>query len=162
MNFTQKINEKDFKKALYLHYFSFKYTWINPILGVLMILIAVCLSIVYKLFDTNILIVILLGLFLTIRPWWYVRQVLNSGRTDKTCSTEFEVEITDDDKIVTRQGEDYSSICLSNLYAWYDKSPFLFLYSARNQYLVLDKRQMTDDQVHDLTERLDQMHVRKR
>ncbi len=160
---NQTISDKDYKKVIALHYFGYKYTFINPILGILIILITIIFGIRNpEIFDEKIVFLILISLFLIIRPFLYIRNIFKSSKSNKTLMKKTNIKITDDDKIVTTVGENVSTISFKDLYSYFDKKTFLLLYLARNQYLIIDKKIMSNSQVESLINTLNRLKIRKR
>lgn len=161
--FNQAISDSDYKKAIAKHYFSYKYTYISPILGIF-ILLVLLISFLFlpNVISSTGLFLFLLATFLVLRPVLYIQNVFKSVKTSKFSSYETNIKITDDDRIITNTGGNLSSLNLADLYCYYDTYPFLFLYVSRNQYLVLDKRQINLKDVEILVRTLDSLNIQKK
>ncbi len=160
----QKLSTKDLKKAIRIHYFGYKYTYINPILGVGIVLISTYYLVMRSwLLDKNVIILFLLGIFLILRPVIYVQNILKCLKSSKVSPrNKATIQITDDNKIIASVEDNSTTIDLKDLYSYCDKNDFLFLYLAKNQYFLLDKKQMSADHVHHLTKILATLNIKKR
>jgi hypothetical protein len=144
IEFTQTISDGDYKWAIAEHYFGYKYTYVVPVLGVLLILGLLTGAVFFEgLFPETPILLYVGAIIMVIRPVFYIYNVFNSIKTDKFSSSEVSVKVTDDNKIITSTNGNMSSFSLIDLYAYYDTRKFLFLNLSRNQYLILDKRQFT-------------------
>ena len=163
IDFNQNILEKDYKKAIAIHYFGYKYTLINPILGVVMILGLLFGTLTGLLsIDNKTLLIFLLGVFLILRPFFYVQNVFKSIKSNKMSSIAVNIKITDDNKMITQNHNNISSINLADLYLYCDTKSFLYLYIARNQYIILDKGQIMKEQVNSILDNLKRLGIKKR
>jgi hypothetical protein len=161
--FTQMISDGDYKKAIAKHYFRYKYTYISPILGFLMLLVLVIIHFVYEdFFSETSVILFLLSLFMLLRPIFYIQNVFRSIKTSKISSNEANIKITDDDKLITDSNGNQTSLNLADLYAYYDTKIFLFLYLSRSQYVILDKRQLNNSNANLVVQVLDSFKIKKR
>ncbi len=163
IEFKQTISDIDYKKAIALHYFGYKYTLINPILGAILLLIIVTLVIINsEFFNGKTFFLLLVSSFLITRPLFYIQNVFKNSKSNKMFSKQTNIQITDDNKIITSIGENVSTVKLTNLYLYDNKKTFLFLYIAKNQYLILDKRQMSKTQIENLIKILNRLKIKKR
>ena len=161
--FTQVISDGDYRKAIAKHYFGYKYTYISPILGLLLFLgLLITTIFLPDVFTETPIFLFLLAAFLLLRPILYIQNVFKSMKTSKFSSNETNIQITDDNKIITNTNGNTTSLNLADLYSYYDTNSFLFLYASRNQYLVLDKRQMNTKNVDNLIRTLDSLRIKKK
>ncbi len=162
--FNQLISERDYKLAIAIHYFAYKYTYITPVLGLLMILSFLIVTVVgpKDLFPDPPYILLLLGVFLVVRPLFYIFNVFNSIKSSKLSLVESTVNITADDTITTSTGGNINSFNLKDLYAYLNAKSFIFLYVARNQYLILDKRRMDQADIDNLFGALVRLNIKER
>ena len=162
MKFTQTISDKNLKKAIYLHYFGSKYTYVAPVLGILLFLATSVLFVlspcpeIPKLGGRFILL-LLISSCLALRPWYYVQNVFKSISSDTTT-----IEISDDYKLTTGEKESSFSVTvnISDLHSYAERKNFLFLYASRAQFLILDKKQMTEEQEKTLLGLLTEFQIR--
>ena len=162
IEFKQSISDSDYRKAIAIHYFGYGYTYINPILGLILLLVVIPLIIASPTsLDYGSIILLVLGLFLMVRPMLYINNVFRSIKSNKMSPTETSIQITEDRIVITTQ-DNIESVHLRNLYAYCNKQTFLFLYFARNQYLVLDKRKMSQAQLEKAVERLEKLNIKRR
>jgi hypothetical protein len=163
IEFTQMISDRDYKKAIAKHYFGYKYTYISPILGLLILLCLLTLHFVYKgFFHETSIFLYLLAFFMLFRPILYIKNVFNSFKTSKFFSNEVYIKITDDAKLMTNGNGIETSINLADLYAYYNTKIFLFLYLSRNHYIIIDKRQLNNSDVNHVVHALDSFKIKKR
>jgi len=104
----------------------------------------------------------LLSAFMLLRPLLYVQNVFKSIKTSKFSSNETSIKITEDNRIITDSSGNSTSLNLADLYAYYDTDIFLFLYVFRNQFIILDKRQMSAASVEGLLRSLESLEVKKK
>lgn len=163
IEFSQRISDGDYKKAIAKHYFGYKYTYISPILGLFMLLGILTIQIVFDgFFSESTILVYLLALFMLLRPIIYINTVFNSIKTSRASSNEMNIKITDDSKLITDSDGNQTFSNLVDLYAYYDTKIFLFLYLSRNQYVILDKRQMKSSNAAFVIQLLDSLKITKR
>jgi uncharacterized membrane protein len=162
IEFDQNIDDKKYKKAIAIHYFGYKYTYISPILGFLVLIIMLMNLILIGEFQQNQIILAFLGAFFLIRPFLYVQNVFKSIKTKNFGTNETRIKFTDDEKIIVEIGENSSKVNLKDLYAYYNKGYFLFLYIARNQYLIIDKTKLTEEQLENIINILNRLGIKKR
>jgi len=161
--FTQVISDADYKKAIAKHYFSYKYTYASPVLGLLLILgLLVVMFVSPEGAPRAPVFLYLLGAFMLLRPLFYIQNVFKSIKTSKFSSKETSIKITEDNRIITDSGGNSTTLNLADLYAYYDTNIFLFLYTFRNQFLILDKRQMSAASVEGLLRSLEFLEVKKK
>jgi len=161
--FNQAITDRDYKKAIAKHYFGYKYTYISPVLGLLVILgLLIVIIFLPDVFPETPIFLFLLAAFLLLRPIFYIQNVFKSIKTSKFSSGETNIKITDDNKIITSSNGNLTSLNLADLYSYYDTKPFLFLYASRNQYLILDKRQMNTADVDNMLKTLNDLNIKKK
>ena len=162
IEFNQVISDKDYLRAIAIHYFGYKYTYISPVLGIILIwgLLIMTLGFPHAFRETPVF-PFLLGAFLILRPIFYIQNVFRSIKSNKLSSIETSIKITDDEIIITTNNGNMTVNKLADLYSYYDTKSFLFLYLSRNQYLIIDKRQMRTN-VEELTNTLDRLHIKKR
>lgn len=161
--FNQAISDRDYKKAIAKHYFGYKYTYVSPILGLLLFLALLVTTIFLPdVSPETPIFLFLLAAFLLLRPILYIQNVFKSIKTSKFSSGETNIKITDDNEIITSNNGNLTSLNLADLYSYYDTRPFLFLYASRNQYLILDKRQMNTTDVHNLLRNLNELNIKKK
>ena len=161
--FIQEISDRDYKKAIAIHYFGYKYTYINPILGIILLL---------WLFTTTILVpdeiggntffLFLLACLLLLRPVFYIQNAFKSIKTYKLTSHEMKVQLTEDNKITTTSLGNSTTMNLKDLYAYKNSKGFLFLYASRNQYLILDKKQIPLTVTENLLNSLNKLNINKK
>ena len=160
---SQNLSDKDYKKAIALHYFGYKYTWISPILGVLMSITFMISALLNPgTIDNKLIFAILFSVYLIIRPFLYIQNVFKSQKSNKTLLKETEIKITEDNKMITMIGENSSSINLLDLYSYMDKKNFLILYLAKNQYQIIDKRLLKNSESEILTAKLKELGIKNR
>jgi len=141
--YTQHLSDKDLRRALRIHYFGYKYTLITPALGALVALyFLVDLVIHPDQFNPSKLLLLIAGLFFILRPRLYITNIFRNIRSQKISESPATIRLTEDEKISSQVGESNSVIALQELFAYADKQDFLFLYVARNNFLILDKRLM--------------------
>lgn len=145
----QILNTEVYKKALYVHYFNFRYTFISPVLGISLLLVLFILWWVHKFdLDYRAIFVILFSFFLISRPTRYVYQLLSSHKTSPDFGKEIQIQFSDEeDKIATTSEHSSSTLSFKDLYAYCDKKRFLFLYASKNQFMILDKNQIRTEDV---------------
>ncbi|HLT41480.1 MAG TPA: YcxB family protein [Sphingobacteriaceae bacterium] len=160
--FNQVISDKDYKKAIAIHYFGYTYTYISPILGIMLLLGLLISTLGFSnVFPEKPIFLFLLSAFLILRPVFYIQNIYKSIKSNKLSSNETNIRITDDEKIITTSNGNLTSINLADLYSYYDSKFFLFLYVSRNQYLIIDKRQIRDN-IDGLIKTLDNLNIKKR
>ncbi|GEM_PF-1335488 len=163
IEFSQRISDGDYKKAIAKHYFGYKYTYISPILGLFMLLGILTIQIVFDgFFSESTILVYLLALFMLLRPIIYINTVFNSIKISRASSNEMNIKITDDSKLITDSDGNQTFSNLVDLYADYDTKIFLFFYLSRNQYVILDKRQMKSSNAAFVIQLLDSLKITKR
>lgn len=161
--FNQAISDRDYKKAIAKHYFGYRYTYISPVLGLLLIVGLLIMTIFLPdVFPETPIFLFLLAVFLLLRPILYVQNVFKSIKTSKFSSGETNIKITDDNKIITSSNGNLTSLNLADLYSYYNTKHFLFLYASRNQYLVLDMRQMNTTDVDNMLRTLNYLRIKKK
>jgi len=160
----QKLKTEDYKKALYTHFFSYGYTFISPVLGISLLLTLLTLWGIYGFdFDYRTVLVVLISLFLISRPMRYVYQVLSSYKTSPDFGKEMQIQFWDEeDKIVATSKHSSSTFIFKNLYAYCNKKRFFFLYASNNQFMILDKNQMKNEEVSTLLEWVNKRGIKKR
>jgi hypothetical protein len=162
MQFNQHISEKDYKRAILLHYFGYKYTYITPVLGAF-VFVTMTLNLIFTHeIDQGKIIAILLSLFLMARPFLYVQNIIRSIRLQKNAFSFTTIKFTDNGEIEIRVDDNYSSIRLKDLIAYTSKKNFLFLYVARNQFILIDKTKLSDDEFARVVDILKDLGVNKR
>jgi YcxB-like protein len=163
IEFSQTISDQEYKKAIAIHYFGYKYTYINPILGVIILSVTVFKGInnAGPITHTTVFIC-LLSIFLLIRPLLYIQNVFKSIKSNKLSSNKVNIKITDDDKIQTEVDDNTSSISMKDLYSYFDSKNFLYLYMARNQYFILDKNNISSNQISDIVNTLNRLNIKER
>lgn len=160
---SQNLSDKDFKKAIALHYFGYKYTLINPILGILILSVFAIYGIFNpEIFNEKSIFLILIGLYLVIKPFLYIQNVFKSQKSNTLLSKKTEIRITEENKIIVSAGENVSSFNLSDLYSYFDKKKFLLLYIAKNQYQIIDKTLLTNSEAEMLVRKLKELGIKKR
>lgn len=163
IEFTQVISDADYKKAIAKHYFGYKYTYISPVVGVILILGLVVLTLISPDESPKApVFLFLLGLLMILRPVFYIQNIFKSIKSGKFSSNESTITITDDNRIIADTNGDVSSLNLADLYSYYNTKTFLFLYVFRNQFLILDKRQMSTEGMESLLAILESLEVKKR
>jgi len=63
MEFTQEISKQEYKKAILRHYFAFGFTYINPIVGVTLILVFLFMIFPIQAFEKKSFLYLLGGVF---------------------------------------------------------------------------------------------------
>lgn len=148
IEFDQKITEAEYKKAITIHYIGYKYTLINPVLAVL---ILVSLGVVYftipNMVNSMFFVLLALGVYLLARPFIYVYGIYQVIKSTKHAFNRMNIIITDDDRFITKANGDESSFSLKNLYAYSDKKNFIYLYPSKGQFFLLSKRFMEANEV---------------
>jgi len=161
--FTQVISDTDYKKAIAKHYFSYKYTYASPVFGLLLILSLLLVTFVAPDEAPSAPVFLyLLGVFMLLRPLFYIQNVFKSIKASKFSSNETSIKITEDNRIITDSGGSSTSLNLADLYAYYDTNSFLFLYVFRNQFIILDKRQMSAASIDGLLSSLESLQIKKK
>ena len=161
--FTQVISDADYKKAIAKHYFSYKYTYASPVLGLLLILGLLVVTFVSPEEAPKAPVFLyLLGAFMLLRPLFYVQNVFKSIKTSTFSSNETRIKILEDNRIITGSNGNLTSLNLADLYAYYDTDIFLFLYVFRNQFIILDKRQMSAASAEGLLRSLESLQIKKK
>jgi len=140
MEFTQEMSRSDYKRAILKHYFAFGFTYINLVMGILLIA-----AFIYKLFpleafENKSFLYLLGGVFLILRPWIYVSQIASVYRQG-----EMKFEINEEDELTLSQNGKSSTINIKELYAFADRGQFVFLYMTKFRFHVIDKRQAGGD-----------------
>lgn len=92
----------------------------------------------------------------------HANNVFNSIKTSRISSNEMNIKVTDDAKLITDSDGNQTLFNLSDLYAYYDTKIFLFLYLSRNQYIILDKRQMKASNAALVVQLLDSLKITNR
>jgi hypothetical protein len=163
IEFNQIISDGDYKRAIAKHYFGYKYTYISPILGLLTLLGLITITFLYKgFFSETSIVLYLLAFFMLLRPILYINNVYTSIKTSKLSSNELNIKFTDDAKLITSSNGNQTSLNLADLYAYYNTKLFLFLYLSRNQYIILDKRQLNDSNASLVVQVLDSLKIKRR
>jgi hypothetical protein len=141
--FSQQLSDKDLRNALRIHYFGYIYTLITPVLGALISLYFIATMIIQpESFNPSKLLLLIAGLFFILRPRLYITNIFRAIRSQKNAEFPATINLTEDNKIESHVGESSSTISLEELFAYADKQNFLFLYVTRNNFLILDKREM--------------------
>jgi len=162
-SFTQHLSDKDLRRALRIHYFGYKYTLITPALGALVALyFLVDLVIHPDQFNPSKLLLLIAGLFFILRPRLYITNIFRNIRSQKISESPATIRLTEDEKISSQVGESNSVNALQELFAYADKQDFLFLYVARNNFLILDKRLMPQGMLEKLISLLLHHRIRKK
>lgn len=163
VEFKQNLSEKDFKKAIAIHYFGFKYTYINPAIGVVLLVIFIALNLKFGfLFEPSFLVLVAVALFLIARPWLYVQNVYKSSKTNKTLHKEAIFQFTDEDKIVAIVGENQSTFSLKDLYAFSNKKTLILLYISKTQYFIIDKKAIDEQKQEMITNKMKELGIKKK
>jgi len=160
---TQKISDKDYKRAIAIHYFGYKYTYINPILGLFILFGLLIITLGFPEFrsDTT-LILFMLAAFLVLRPILYIQNVFKSVKSNKLSSNEIDITIADNENFSIQINGNLTTMKFEDLYAYNNSRDFLFLYVSRNQYTFLDKRKMIEVDVNHLVRILDSYNIKNR
>jgi len=160
--FTQTISDNKYKKAIAIHYFGYKYTYIGPVLGCIMLLGLLILAIMLpKGYPEPPFYMYFLGAFLLLRPIYYIHNVHKNYKTGNS-SAETHFKITRDKRIEISNNGNLSSLNLKDLYAYSVSKTFIFLYVARNQYLFLEKRQMDETSIYEMLNNLNSLGIKNR
>jgi len=163
IEYTQVISDKDYRKAIAIHYFGYKFTYILPVMGFLIIFgLLIYLILMPEGYPSPPILLYLLGAYMIFRPLYYIQNVFKSFKTSNLFSNETDITITNDKKIIISNGGNLSSINLSDLYTYANTKNFIFLYVARNQYVIFDKRQMDDSSIAELLFMLTSLNIKKR
>ncbi len=141
IEFKQNLSDKDFKKAIAIHYFGLKYTFINPVFGFIILVMFIALNFKFGfLFEPSFLVLVVIALFLMARPLLYIQSVFNNSKTNKTLHQETTFQFTEDDKIIASANENQSIFKLNDLYAYSNKKTLILLYISKVQYYIIDKK----------------------
>lgn len=162
IEFNQHLSEREYKRAILLHYFGYKYTYITSVLGAFLFVMMVLNIIFTQEIDQGKIIPILLSLFLMARPFLYVQNIIRSIRTQKNAFGFTTIKFTENGEIESRAGDNFSSIRLKDLIAYTSKKNFLFLYVARNQFILIDKTKLLDDEFARVIDILKTLGITKR
>ena len=86
-----------------------------------------------------------------------MQNVFKSISSDTTT-----IEISDDYKLTTGEKKSSFSVTvdISDLHSYAERKNFLFLYASRAQFLILDKKQMTEEQEKTLLGLLTEFQIR--
>ncbi len=159
----QKVTKAEYIKAVTIHYFGYKYTLINPVLGlVILILLSMAGIIVPEMINPSFYILLALSVYLLLRPLIYIQSVYQAAKSSKSFFEPTQITITDEEKISASANGDETSVYLKNLYAYYNTKDFIYLYYSKAQYLLLNKRYMEPRQVKEVVSIIKQIGVRSR
>ncbi len=162
-SFTQNLSDKDLKKTLRIHYFGYKYTLITPVMGGL-----VSLYLIYHIIanpglpEPAIWLLLIAGAFFILRPRLYINRIFSNIKARKIAEETMSITLTDDEKISSVVGESQSLIPLKELHRYADKQDFFFLYVSKDNFLVLDKREMPTGFLNKLHDIMEKYNIRKR
>jgi len=161
--FTQKLSDQDLRKALRIHYFGYKYTLITPIMGA-----AVSLYLLYLIINSpwppepTMWLLLIAGAFFILRPRLYINRILSNIKSQKMFAGSMSIELTEDERIIATAGDSMSVMPLKDLYGFTNRQDFLHLYLAKNNFLILDKREMSETMLEKLISLLEKHAIRKR
>lgn len=160
----QKLKSEDYKRAMFVHFFSYGYAFIGPISGIILLVITLILWGVCDFdFSYRIILVVLISLYLISRPVRYVYQVFSAYKTSPDFGKEMQIQFFDEeDRIVVTSNYSSSTLAFKDLYAYCNKKRFLFLYASKNQFMILDKNQMKSEEVSTLLEWIRKRGIKKR
>ena len=136
MEFTQEISKQEYKKAILRHYFAFGFTYINPIVGVTLILVFLFMIFPIQAFEKKSFLYLLGGVFLLLRPWIYVNQIASMHKKGI-----MKFELNNLEEMTISQNGSSTSFFIKELYAYADRGEFLFLYLTKYRFHVIDKQQ---------------------
>ncbi len=162
-SFTQNLSDKDLRKTLRIHYYGYKYTLITPVLGALVTLFfLVRLALDPQSFEPVVLLVLVAGVFFMLRPRLYISRIFANIKSQKLTGQPLNVQLDDDEKIVSTAGDSQSVISLKELHRYAETSDFLFLYVTKNNFLALDKREMPSAMLQKVKSIIEKYRIRKR
>ncbi len=136
MEFTQEISKQEYKKAIMRHYFAFGFTYINPIVGVTLILIFLFMIFPTQAFEKKSFLYLLGGVFLLLRPWIYVNQIASIHTKGI-----MKFELNNLDEMTISQNATSTSFFINELHSYAYRDEFLFLYLTKYRFHVIDKKQ---------------------
>ncbi|MCX2746166.1 YcxB family protein [Mangrovivirga sp. M17] len=160
---NQTLSDKESKKAIAKHYFGYKYTLINPIIGLITILGIISIWILNsEILNYKFLVVFGLGIYLLLRPVIYIQNVFKSMNSNNKLSDDLKILIDADDRIITNIGENKSIFSIKDLYAYYEVKDFLFLYVSKNMYLIIKRDSVENSEYPELINVLKRHNIKKR
>ncbi len=165
IEFQQTLTDKEYNKAFFKHYFKAKYRYLTPVLGYFFIILAIIAIIVGLAIGgdiiLNAIVPIVIGLFFVLSPYLTVRSWTKNMKSSKLFSATTNYQITDDDKIIGTIGDNTSTTNLSDLHSFYNKGRFLMLYISKAQFFILDKQQLSLDQIEYITDKLKRLGIKE-
>lgn len=162
IKFSQKIDKKTYMRAIIKHYFAYGYTYIAPIIGIVLFSLSLFLLIRTGEMKESQMVFGLLSLILIARPYLYAYNIFKSVQSNNFNSDKTKIQFTDDDKLIVEFGENCSSMQLKDLYAYYIKTNLLYLYSTRNQYILIDLSKINEVELKHIIDTLKGFDIKKR
>ena len=163
IEFEQKITSVEYTKAVAIHYFGYKYTLINPVLGfTILILLGIVSVTTPEMINTTFFILLVLAVYLLLRPLIYIQGAYQATKSNEAFFELTQITITDDEKMIARANGDESSVYLKSMYAYSDTKDFIFLYYSRVQYFLLNKRYMKSNQIEEVVSKIERLGIKAR
>ena len=160
MKLHQSIPPVEYKKAVYIHYFGYGFTYINVGLGVILLLLGIRQLLTGDI-TKHVYVFLLGGVFLLIRPVLYVRMIVKNVLGIRKDLVEFDFEVNEGRMEITAGETSYSGP-VKDLHSYRDKKGFFLLYASKAQFFVLDQKQMSENEVSEINTILDSAGIKKR
>ena len=139
IEFEQKISNKDYFKAITIHYFGYKSTIVTPALGLLLLI-----AFIFKQFETVYFTIvgILWAVFLLVRPFFSIFKTYSEYKKSNPELKNEKIKFFGEDSLTIESGSKSSAIKVLELFGYREKSKFLFLYITQTDFLIIDKEQL--------------------
>lgn len=151
IEFEQNTSNKDYFKAIKIHYFAYKSTMINPILGILLLAVIIYKTIQEQAIGYLTIAFFLWSVFLIVRPFFSIYSTYSKNKKANPNSLPTKIKMVDDNKLIVETAGKSTEFNFLELFGYRDKGKFLFIYITQIDFLVIDKQQLPENKLSSIT-----------
>ncbi len=168
IEFSQILKDNDYKKAASIHYGRNKINIIFPILGIILSIAGlIMLNILLLRFSGKFILfviadigLIVYGISIIFKKWFYIRKILKSAKKDKNYGSEMFLKFFDDGSCEARENNEESKTGINNFYGYYHSGDLILLYPEKNIFFILKKQAGLENNFYGLIKLFDKLGIK--